>query len=295
MRDFDWYVISTLRETGSITKTAEILYTTQPAITKRLQSIEQEFGCKIVLRGPKGVVFTPAGNRIVEKARIIIDTMQEIRRDIIGTSDGESGTLYLGVPYSYARFVLPTILETYTMQHPNIHIDIHTALSDDLVKGVQEGKLDVCFARYTIDDDVLCKELISEDQSYAVCSHPFTLEDLPNIPYIDFDKNIATKAASREWWKQHFQTPQHVRLKVTNADTCLSMIEHNLGYGIFPDGTYFKNDTRFYSLPLVFKDGSRFTRKTWMLYRKEAIDNPLSCGFIQFIKEFNIAHLWNTK
>ena len=89
MRDFDWYVISTLQETGSITKTAELLYTTQPAITKRLQAIEQEFGCRLVMRTPKGVAFTPAGNKIVEKARIIIDTMQKIR---------EAG----GEAYSYA-------------------------------------------------------------------------------------------------------------------------------------------------------------------------------------------------
>lgn len=295
MRDFDWYVISTLQETGSITKTAELLYTTQPAITKRLQAIEQELGCRLVMRTPKGVAFTPAGNKIVEKARIIIDTMQEIHRDIIGAEEGESGTLYLGVPYSYVRFVLPTVLEEYAKLRPNVHIDIHTALSDDLVKRVQDGKLDLCFARYTMEDGFLCKELISGDQSYAVYSKPFSLEDLPNIPYIEFDKNIATKAASRQWWKEHFSIPQHVQLKVTNADTCLSMIEHHLGYGIFPDGTYFMNDDRFYAVPLQFKDGTRFTRKTWMLYRPEALENPLAANFIQFVKEFDIQKLWANK
>lgn len=293
MRDFDWYVISTLHETKHITRTAELLYTTQPTITKRLQAIEQEMQCQIVLRGPKGVEFTPAGNKIVEKAQIIINTMQEIKQEIVGDPQGKSGTLYLGVPYSYVRFVLPTLLEEYTVQYPNVHIDIRTALSDDLVEGVQDGKLDICFARYTIEDESLCRDLISVDQSYAVYNRPFCLEDLPNIPYIEFEKNIATKAASREWWKQHFQIPQKIRLKVTNADTCLSMIEHNLGYGIFPDKTYFMNDKRFYSIPLVFQDGSRFTRKTWMLYRKETKRNPVAANFIQFINCFDMDRLWN--
>lgn len=295
MRDFDWYVISTLHKTKNITKAAELLFITQPALTKRLQCIEQELGCPLVVRTPKGVDFTPAGTRIVKKAETIIQTMQEIRREIIGFIEGESGTLSLGVPYSYARFVLPKMLESFLKQYPNVHIDIHTAISDNLVKGVQDGTLDLCFARYTMEDETLCAQLISQDQSYAVYCRPFKMEELPNLLYIEFDKNIATRAASREWWRQQFTVPQNVRLKVTNADACLSMIEHNLGYGIFPDCTYFANDDRFYSLPLVFKDGSRFTRKTWMLYRKETLENPLAANFIRFITDYRIDNLWKAE
>ena len=51
----DWLIIKTLYEEKNITKTAEKLYITQPALTYRLQAIEQEFGVKIVNRGKKGV------------------------------------------------------------------------------------------------------------------------------------------------------------------------------------------------------------------------------------------------
>ena len=61
MNDIDWKLISTLYDNPNITRTADILYTTQPTVSKRLQQIEEEFGVQIVIRSSKGVSFTPEG------------------------------------------------------------------------------------------------------------------------------------------------------------------------------------------------------------------------------------------
>ena len=294
MRDFDWYILSSLRKTNNITKSAEQLFLTQSALTKRLQVIERELGCPLVIRSQKGITFTPEGERVVQKAETIIHAIQDIKHDIAEHNSGDRGTLSLGVPYSYVRFVLPALLERYVERFPHIDIDINTALSDDLVRRVQEGVLDVCFARYSVEDDTLERWLISQDQSYAVYSRPFTLDELPNIPYIEFNKNEATNMASRRWWHEHFDTPQNIRFHVTNADTCLSMIEHHLGYGIFPDNTYFRHDKRFYALPLSFKEGQQFSRKTWMVCRKAALKNPIISNFVDFVSEADIEELINS-
>lgn len=291
MRDFDWKVLVSLHETKNITKSAEQLFMTQPALTKRLQVIEEDLGCTIVLRSKKGVEFTPTGERVIKKAETILAAIQELRQELAAQQDGSSGSLALGVPYSYVRFVLPTLLEGYAALHLNIHVSITTALSDELVRQVQDGTLDVCFARYTVEDEAMATRMVSRDQIYAVYSKPFTVEELPKIPYIEFNKNAVTNAAIRQWWNENFTVPQEMRFNVYNADTCLSMVQHHLGYGIFPDKNYFVNVPGLYSIPLVYKDGTQFTRKTWLIHKKKALQNPIVAQFVDYVGKIDIGSI----
>ena len=61
MKDSDWLILSELYKNPNMTKVADLLYTTQPSMTKRLQHMEQEFGIRIVDRTPKGLVITKEG------------------------------------------------------------------------------------------------------------------------------------------------------------------------------------------------------------------------------------------
>ncbi|WP_052363954.1 LysR family transcriptional regulator [Geomicrobium sp. JCM 19037] len=65
MNEKDWILLQTLYEVKSITKTAEMLYISQPAITYRLSSIEREFGIEIAKRSNKGLKFTSEGEYLV--------------------------------------------------------------------------------------------------------------------------------------------------------------------------------------------------------------------------------------
>ena len=61
MDEKDWLILKTLYEQSSITKTAATLFISQPALSNRLQQIEDRFGTQIVVRTKKGVQFTPEG------------------------------------------------------------------------------------------------------------------------------------------------------------------------------------------------------------------------------------------
>lgn len=291
MRDFDWNILDSLYQTKNITKSAENLFMTQPALTKRLQAIEEDLGCVLVIRNRRGVSFTPEGEEVVKKAQTIISAIQDIKQGLAGIANGHRGVISLGVPYSFVRFVLPSLLEQYVNLYPDVDIRITTTLSDELIRQVQDGTLDVCFARCTMDSPQLVKRLVSVDQIYAVYHKPFQVEDLPALPYIEFQKNEITYLAGRQWWNERFDTPQKVRFLVQNGDTCLSMIQHGLGYGIFPDGQYFMNDPKVYSIPLELKDGTRFTRSTWLVYQKEILNKPVAANFIRFLNGIDINQL----
>lgn len=292
MRDYDWQIIVTLYKTHSITKAAEQLFISQPTLTKRIQVIEADLGVSLLVRGRRSSEFTPEGVRIAQQAAGVVEAIQRIRDDIAERHKGIRGILRLGVPHSYVRYVLPAMLARYADQFPTVEVDITSTLSDELVRRVEEDALDLCFARYDAEDSYLERILVSDDQFYAVCSHQFQLEDMPNIPYIDFNKNPVTVSAIQRWWNERFSVPANTRFKVNTGDVCVSMIQHGLGYSIFTDQKYFHREEGLYALPLHFLDGTKFTRKTWLMYDKKKKNTPLVRDFIDFIQELDVNQLY---
>ena len=67
MRELDWLILRKLYEKRSISKAAEDLYVTQSALTKRVKTIEQEWGVEVVKRSSQGVTFTEDGRYLVKK------------------------------------------------------------------------------------------------------------------------------------------------------------------------------------------------------------------------------------
>ena len=61
MEERDWQIIKTLYEQKNITKTARVLYMSQPTLTARIKQIEESLGTKLLYRGNKGITFTETG------------------------------------------------------------------------------------------------------------------------------------------------------------------------------------------------------------------------------------------
>lgn len=291
MRDFDWQILVTLHKTHSISKTADLLYVSQPTLTKRIQVIEDELGIPLLVRSRRGSVFTPEGERIAEKAESIVSTIQEIKDDVSARNKGTRGVLKLGVPYSYVRYVLPNLLAEYVKHYPGVEINVITGLSDELTRRVEDETLDLTFARYSPYDTHLQRIKISEDRVYAVYNRPFTLDELPELPFIDFSKNPVVISSIQRWWNENFTAPRKLRFKVPTGDCCVSLVKRGLGFGIFPDPKYFQYESGLYSLPLEFADGSKFTRTSYLLYEKASLRNPLVANFVSFMESIDINEL----
>ncbi|MBP3238955.1 MAG: LysR family transcriptional regulator, partial [Oribacterium sp.] len=141
MTDKDIEILKDLSETHNITKTAERLYTTQSALTKRVQSIEQELGCQLFIRSKKGLVLTPVNEAILPYVKKIQSNLETIR-NLAGNPEGElSGTLKVGVAVNYARHKLAEILEQYIEKYPKVDIQLSAKRSPDLYKELISGEI----------------------------------------------------------------------------------------------------------------------------------------------------------
>lgn len=285
MRDFDWQIIVTLHHTENITKTAELLFISQPALTKRIKNIEDELGLTLLIRNRQGSFFTQEGEIIAQKAEHVVSAILDAREAAFARSSGVRTSIRLGFPYSFVRYVLPDILEQFVQKNPNVDVEIVTMSSPELIRGVEDGNVDVCLARYYAEDSALERQLFSEDQACAVCNHPFQTEDLANMPFIDFIKNPGSQSALQRWWDERFPTGQNTRFIMTTSDACVSMIKRGLGFGFVLDSRYLVGEQGLYSMPLEFMDGTKLTRETWVFYRKSSTDDPVIASFLETIRK----------
>ena len=110
MKDSDWKILYELYKTPNITKVANRLYITQPSLTKRLQSIEEEFRIKVVDRTTKGVEFTKEGELLARKAQQYISFMGQTRMELRKMKADNKDIIVIGTSYTYNKFVLSDIL-----------------------------------------------------------------------------------------------------------------------------------------------------------------------------------------
>lgn len=119
------------------------------------------------------------GRKDSAKAERVIEAIREAKGCINVRDENMGGTLRLGVPYSYVRYVMPALLAEYTAKYPNVKIEIITALSDELARSVEDGMIDICFARYNAEDSYLQRHLVSEDQFAQYITTRLTWRNYP--------------------------------------------------------------------------------------------------------------------
>lgn len=281
MRDEDWIIIDTLYNHPSLTKAANMLYISQPALTKRLQRIEEEFNVLIAIRGQKGVVFTPQGEYLAQQAAEIIAHSREIRYHLTSMESGSTGILKIAAPNAFARFDLPELLKAYSAIYPKINFQVNVALSSDILKLVQERKVHVGFVRCDREHNLGCM-LFSSDSAWIVSNRRLMLADLPTIPLIEHNRDLNSQRIIELWWKENFDCPPMAGIRVDDVDTTREMVSLGLGFGIFYND-YIRAAEHLHKLPMFFKDGCPVRRNTWMLYHKDCSELPIVRQFLEFV------------
>ena len=283
MRDSDWRLLAALKTHQSITKTAEALYITQPTITKHLRKIEEELQVQIVVRSSKGISFTAQGEYLGNRAEEILALIDDTVRHVQEMDEGRQGTLRVAVPNSFARNNLPAIIQGYKEVNPRVNFEVSTHVSDEIPRLINTSGVDVAFVCGDHEVNGI-SYLYQRSPLYAVYSKPFTLEDLPVLPRIEYMRSQVTYRSIESWWNEMFKLPPQTYMKVNHGDTCREMVMRGLGYGFFFGDNYIGDDEGLYRVPVVYPDGTPFTRNIWLIYSKEDAQRELVKRFVNFLR-----------
>lgn len=286
MEDKDWLILDTLHREQNITKTAEQLYISQPALTYRIQQLEKEFGIKIVNRGRRGIQFTAQGEYLVKYAKDMLLQLRQTKEYLWNLDSRVTGILRLGASSSIASYRLPSILKQFLEQYPDVEVRVVTDWSSELVHSVYKQIVHIGMIRgdYDWPDE---KHLLLEENICVVSKKKIELSDLPNLPRINYKTDQSLRNTVDHWWKERFSQPPSIAMEVDKMETGKEMVLNGLGYAILPTIVLGEQEDLF-KIKLTSKYGEPINRKSWMIYKKDSLDLHLIKVFVDFVRNMEL-------
>lgn len=262
-----------------------LLYKSQSAITKRLQSMEEELECRIVERIPQGVTFTKEGEFLFQMAEKYLQLENEMQEGLRKLREEHKETILLGSAYTYTKYSLYDVLNPFTAAHPNISIRVINKQSNYLYEMLMEGKLDAAFIRSDYTTGVY-HELVDHTAAYCVTRDPVELDALPSMEQVAYQTNQKTLGKLEAWWMERYGTalPEPAEDAGYIEFAFRSIAAGNRYLLCFlPDN--FVNEFHLTLTPLLAKDGKQITRDSWFIYKKEKNRRAVVDELIQYVEK----------
>lgn len=143
MRIEDASVFLALADLQNVRRAAERMGLTQSAVTKVLQRLEDEFGLKLAERGGSGVVLTDAGALLRTQAESLLASYQSLRNEMAAAHSSQKGIVRIGTVPALLDVKLLPVLSEWRRQYPSLLLQISAKVSDELIRMVSEGQLDL--------------------------------------------------------------------------------------------------------------------------------------------------------
>lgn len=161
-------------DAGSVTRAAEGLFISQPAVTHRLRRLERTLGAKLVERRGRGLGLTDAGRAVLPLARRALNALEEIPAAISEVQGLLRGEIILGASTTIGEFLLPKRLSPFAQTYPHITVRLHIANTRVIVERVLDHSLHAGFVglRPTSSALVTIPFLADTIVLVAAASHP---------------------------------------------------------------------------------------------------------------------------
>jgi len=130
-------------EALNFTKAAALLRVAQPALSRRVQDLEDEIGVDLLKRSPRGVVLTAEGKLFLDKTRHILKLADESVEQVRALARGEEGELHMGYAPAPTVEILPPALAAFQKAFPRVRVLLHDFSEQELIEGLRNGRLEL--------------------------------------------------------------------------------------------------------------------------------------------------------
>ncbi len=136
-------LLLTLARTGSMRAAATAMNVTQPALTKALKQLEEEFGANLVLRSPKGVRLSAQGEMLAVRAATVLREIERAKEEMLALTHNTQLTLAVGVSPAAALVLAASTLSAFQQRWPQTRIRLVDVLYPKALHQLRSGELDL--------------------------------------------------------------------------------------------------------------------------------------------------------
>lgn len=243
-------------ETGSISLAADQLFITQPAVTKRIHSLEEYFGVKLFESAGRGVQATHAANSLLPKVKSWLNELGDIHHTLSHEQGQVQGKLKIGTSHHIGLHHLPAHLRQYVQQFPEVTLDVHFVDSEQAHEQVLAGDLELAFLTLPPQGDSRLKYITTWNDPLVFVVAPFhplaqvehlTLENLIQYPSLLPAAQTYTSQITLAEFEKYGLKPK-VTMSNNSLESIRMLVSIGLGWSVLPK-TLLNQDLKQLNLP----------------------------------------------
>lgn len=224
---------------GSISKAAEELLISQPAVTWQIKSLEEQLGITLFIRTKKGVILTDEGKILFDYVKTGVESFSNGENALTNLKNLDYGIIRIGASATVSKHVLMPYLTKFHEEYPNIEIKIVNTLTENLLRELRNGNLDILLLNLPMKeakDLKITKVLDVQDifvgnkKYYEITNGSLKLEDLNKYPLL-FQKNPSN---TREYLDNYLKANnEHLfpQMEIVSYNLIMDFVSAGFGIG----------------------------------------------------------------
>lgn len=282
-------VFHTVSRTGSITKAAEELHLSQPAVSIQVRNLQEQFEIPLMENIGRKIFITEFGREIAEAAERIIKEVNAINSKAAAYRGELIGTLKITV-VSTGKYIMPFFLSDFMKQHQGIELVLDVTNRSKVRESLERNEVD--FALVSVMPENLQVEEIElmENKLFLVGSTgkqqeiPYSTKGqiLPNIPLIYREPGSGTRHIMEEYIKQK-KIPVIKKMELTSNEAVKQAVIANLGYSIMPL-IGIRNELKTGSLKIIPVEGFPIRSRWRLVWLKGKNLSPVALSYINYLR-----------
>jgi DNA-binding transcriptional LysR family regulator len=278
----------------NFTKAAEILYLSQPSVSKQIKTLEKNLDTLLINRESNKISLTENGKVLLKYSERILALCEESCRALIDLRNGERGNLTVGASQTIGTYLMPRVLALFAQNYPQIDLKVQVNSTRIIANSIINREIDIAVVGGEISDD-LKKTLSIEDFVYDELSliisksHPFAKkkkinkEDLYCLDFITLNSNSTIKKFIDNILTQNQIETQQLKtiLQLNSIEGIKTAVSLGLG-AAFVSSSAIEKEIKLQTISIINIDNIKITRKL------SIISNPdcyKSKAFIFFYEE----------
>jgi DNA-binding transcriptional LysR family regulator len=147
-------ILKAVASEKSFTKAAEILYVSQPSLSKQIKVLENRLGIILLNRENNKISLTEAGKIFLQYSERILALCEESCRALNDVKNGDRGNLTVGASQTIGTYLLPRVLALFAQNYPQININVQVDSTRVISKKVVNREIDIAVVGGDIPDEL---------------------------------------------------------------------------------------------------------------------------------------------
>ncbi|MCE5311800.1 MAG: LysR family transcriptional regulator [Nitrospiraceae bacterium] len=295
MEDHKLKVFCTVAETKSFSKTSEIIYLTQPAVSLQVQALEELYETKLFDRSSNTISLTPAGEILYKYAKDILSLYAELDKEIGKITGLIKGSITIGASTTIGNYMLPAIIADFKRTHPKIRINLHIKNTKRVVELLTAGTFDMGLVEGEVAKNKVKSEPVVVDELTLIVPplHPWvkrkvvSILELTKEPFIIREEGSGTRQVIEKYLTSHGISIGDMKIALVAGGTASikEAVENGMGVSIISKWAI-RKEVKYGTLKIINLKEEKMLRNFSLLLPKNAVMSHSVDEFTSYLKAY---------